>query len=151
VSANEVTLKPLRIYFPDLIKDKGVQTAGWLLYTQSEGEGYYSHYYLLVDGRLAKNGQFVSDERFWDWVTSLQAGIGALYQRADLPPPMFPALEPYSQAKDLSYAVRQGLYREVSEEPLPEPPSGVHFYTDADFKPGPPPPPEKHNWLGFRR
>src|SRR5438093_633668 len=91
VSANEAALKPLRVHPPGLV-DESVQTAGWVLHTRQEGDGEYSHYYLLADGRLAKNFEFVSDERFWDWVTfvpsdsyvpspSLQAGIRDLYQR----------------------------------------------------------------------
>jgi hypothetical protein len=109
------------------------------------------YYFLLADGRLAKNYQLVSDERFWEWGAGLQEGIRDLYQEADLPLPKLPALEVSWQAKGLSYDVWQRLYREVSEEPLPEPPNGVRFFTDADFKPPPPSPPEKRSRLGFRR
>lgn len=160
MNANEMALKPLRVSAPGL---ESVQTAGWLLHRQSEGEGYYSHYYLLADGRLAEDGRFVSDERFWEWVTfalpsyshlpctGLRAGIEALYQGADLPVPAFPAVERHPQAQGLSHDEWQRLYRKVSAEPLPEPPSGVRFYAEADFKPAPPPPPQKRNRLGFRR
>lgn len=128
VAANEQELQLLRVNRPSA---EAVQTAGWRL------GGYDTLYYLLHDGRLARgsgsNLGFAGDDMFVVSPDILER-IAGLYERARLPMPQVPEAPPGSNSTH---------FWQVDREPVPKPPAGVRFYTDADYAPEPP----KKGWL----
>jgi hypothetical protein len=149
VAANEQYLKPVTVISRHL--PEPVQAAGWELGSppfhfdpdRIPGAASDGHYYLLHDGRLARQKssgkfRFADDNLFRSGAApGILERIAALYERAGLRMPEIPA--PPSDGET-------GFYFDVDMEPLPEPPKGVRFYTGADVDPAPP---KKGFWRSY--